>query len=91
MSWQEYEGETEDHIARKGKEIIHGRRTSCAAKPCWRSRANTRSITIFKGKREATGAVRASQAEIREMSHSATNFLCDLGQDVFISKLKCFK
>lgn len=40
---------------------------------------------------EARGAVKASQAEIQEMSPSATNFLCDLGHDIFISKVKCFK
>lgn len=46
LSWQDYAGETEDHPARKDKGKRHKRRALCAAKPCWRSKANTRSITI---------------------------------------------
>lgn len=35
-----------------------------------------------KEEREAGKAGRASQAEIQEMSHSATHFLSDLGHDI---------
>ena len=71
-------------LLEKTRKKIFGRRACCAAQPCWRSRANSRSITISKG--EGMQGMSASQGEIREMSHSATNFLCDLGHD--ISSLK---
>lgn len=73
-------------MARKDKGKIYKRRALCAAEPFWRSRANTRSITVSKAEREAGDAERASQVEIQEMSHSTATIPCDLGHD--ISSLK---